>query len=94
MVQPANLRDRNDLTFGRWLNATWDRRVAIQRKMTSGIVIVVEVLGQDAVQMPFVEHDDMIQTIAAYAADHSFAIRIGVSRRLHRIVTVRSELFG
>ncbi len=69
MVQPANLRGRNDLAFGRRLNATWDRRVAIQRKMTSGIVIVVEVLGQDAVQMPFVEHDDMIQTIAAYAAD-------------------------
>ena len=76
MVQPANLRDRNDLTFGRRLNATWDRRVAIRRKMTSGIVIVVEVLGQDAVQMPFGEHDDVIRTIAAYAADHSFAIRI------------------
>ena len=23
MVQPANLRDRDDLTFGRRLNATW-----------------------------------------------------------------------
>jgi hypothetical protein len=94
MVQPANLRDRNDLTFGRRLKATWNRRVAIQRKMTSGMVIVVEVLGQDAVQMPFVEHEDMIQTIAAYTADNSFTIRVGVSRRLHRIVTVRSERFG
>ncbi len=42
----------------------------------TGMLIVLEVLGQDAVQMPFVEHDDVIQTIAAYAADHSFAIRI------------------
>jgi hypothetical protein len=39
-------------------------------------MIVVEVLGQDSAQIPFVEHDDMVQTIAAYAADNSFTIRI------------------
>lgn len=30
MVQATDLRDRNDLTFGRRFDVTWDRRVAIQ----------------------------------------------------------------
>jgi len=66
MVEPANLRDCNNLTFGRRLDVTWDRRVAIQRKMASDIVIVVELLGQEMVQMPFVQHDHVLQTFPAY----------------------------
>ena len=94
MMQSADLRECNDLTLGRRLNATWDRRVAIQRKMASGIVIVAEVFGQDAMSMSFVEDDQVIETFAAYAADDSFAIWILPIRQLHLIVTVRYELFG
>ena len=41
--------------------------------MRPGVVIIVEVLSQDAMQMGLVQHNHMIQTIAAYAADDSFA---------------------
>ena len=75
-MQAADLPNGDYLVLQRQFHLAWRWRVAVQRKMTSGIVIVVEVRGQDVVQMPFVEHDDMIQTIAAYAADNSFAIRI------------------
>ena len=44
--------------------------------MWSGIVIVVEVVRKDAVQMSFVEHDQVIQAVSAYAADDAFAIRV------------------
>ena len=76
MVQTANLRNGNDLTFGRRLNATWVRRVAIQGQVAAGVVIVVEVLAENAMQVLFVEHDDMIQTVVTYTADGALAIRI------------------
>ena len=44
--------------------------------MRSGIVIVIEVIRQDAVQVSSVEHDQAIQAISAYAADYTLAIRI------------------
>ena len=44
--------------------------------MWSGIVIVVEVIRKDAIPMSFVEHDQAIQAISAYAADYTLAIRI------------------
>ena len=39
-------------------------------------MVVLEILGQDAMQMGLVEHNHMIQTIAAYRTDNSFAVRI------------------
>ena len=44
--------------------------------MAPGIVIVVEVLGQDAMQMSFAQYNHMIQTFSTYRADHPFVIRI------------------
>ena len=63
MVQPTNLRDGNDFAFGRRLNATWDRRVAIKGQVASGIVIVFEILGQNAMQVGFIEHEHMIEPV-------------------------------
>ena len=95
MMQSADLRDGNDdIAFGRWLNATWDRRVAIKGQVASGIVIVIEIFRKNAAQMSFVEHDDMIETFSAYRTDYPFAVRILPRRQLHPIVTVRVELFG
>jgi len=48
----------------------------IQGQVRPGIVVVLEIPSQDATQMGLVEHDDMIQTSAAYRTDDSFAIRI------------------
>ena len=94
MVQAADLRNRNDFAK-RWrLDITRRWRVSIQRKMTPGIMVVVKVLGQDSLQMPFAQHDHMVQTFSTYRTDYPFAIRILPIRQLHLIVTVRHELFG
>ena len=76
MMQAANLRNRHDLAMRRRLHLTWCRRVAIQRQMWPGIVIVVKVVRNDAVKMPFVQHDHVVQTLSADAADDPFAIGI------------------
>ena len=44
--------------------------------MWPGIVIVVDVVRKDVVQVPFVQHDHVVQALAAYAADDAFAIGI------------------
>ena len=49
MMQAANLRNRDDLAKRRALHVTRRRRVAIQRQMCPGIVIVGEVVRKDAV---------------------------------------------
>ncbi len=76
MVQAADLRDGNNFALRRRFDAAWCRRIAIQREMRAGRVVVVEILGQDAMQMGLVEHDEMIQTIAAYGTDDRFTRRI------------------
>ena len=45
-MQSADLPNGDDLALRRRLHLTWRWRVAIQRKMAPGIVVVVEVLGR------------------------------------------------
>ena len=40
------------------------------------MMVVIEVVREYAVQMPFVEHDQTIQTFSAYSPDDAFAVRI------------------
>ena len=44
--------------------------------MWPGIVVVVEVILENAVQMPFVEHDHVVEALPAYRTDDSFTIWI------------------
>jgi hypothetical protein len=81
MMQAADLRDGNNFPLVRRLDAPWHRRIAIQRQMCPGMVIILKILGQDSVQMPFVQHDRMVQTLPAYGADHAFAVRILPGKR-------------
>ncbi len=76
MMQAAGLRNRDDLAQRRRLHFTWFRRVAIQGQVAAGVVIVVEVIREDAVQVFFIQHDEMVETLAAYGADNPFAVRI------------------
>ena len=69
MMQSANLRDRDDPASRRRLHHTRRGRVAIQRQMATGVVIVVKVFGEDTVQVPLVEHDDMIQAVTTNTAN-------------------------
>jgi len=42
--------------------------------MRAGPVIVREVRGQDASQVPLAENDDMVQALASYGANEAQAI--------------------
>ena len=44
--------------------------------MRPGIVIVLKILGQNAMQMFFVEHDHMVETFATNGTDDSLAVGI------------------
>ena len=52
------------------------RRVLIQREVCSGAVIVDEVLAQQAPEMGFVQHHEMVEALAAERADDPFPVRI------------------
>ena len=66
VMQSADLPNGDDLALRRRFHLTWGRRVAIQRKVRSRIVVVVEILGQDSMQMSLVQHDHVVQAFAAY----------------------------
>ncbi len=64
MMQAADHRDRDHLSFGWMLDSTWHRCITPQRKMSAGFVIVREVARQDPAQVDFVEDDHMVQALA------------------------------
>ena len=51
--------------------------------MTPGVVVVVEVLGQDSMQMSFAQQDHVIEALSTDRANHPLAIWVlpGRSRR-------------
>ena len=65
VMQAANLWDSHDLTPTPRLHFSRDRRVAIEREMRPGSVVVFEVAGQDPNQVSLAEHDHVIQALAA-----------------------------
>ena len=76
MMQTADLRNRDHLSFRWMLDSTWLRCITFQRKMSAGFVIVREVDRKDSSQVGFVEHDDMVETVAADTAVQAFNVRI------------------
>src|SRR5881409_41055 len=59
------------------------RRILVEREMRASPVIVGEVAGQDAAEVPFAENQNVIQTLASDRADESLGERIlpGAKRR-------------
>lgn len=76
MMQSANFRERDHVSFGRRLNASCRRGVLLQGEIFSRPMIVSEVRGQEASQMPLAEDDDMVQTLAPNGSDQSLRIRV------------------
>ncbi len=60
MMQPANLRNSDDLATVWRLDFARDRRVAAKRKVRPRLVIIGQVIGENPPQMALVEHDDLI----------------------------------
>jgi len=69
MMQTTDFGDLHDLTQLRRLDGPHIWRILLEREVSSRPVIVREVAGQDAAQVPVVEHEDMTQTLAPDRAD-------------------------
>ena len=76
MMQPADLRECDDLALRRRFDLSWSRRVSLQCLMWSRVVIIVEVMSQGSAQVIFTDDDHMIETLSAYRADYAFGVWI------------------
>jgi len=76
MMQPADLRNRDHLSFQWMLDSTWHWCITFQRKMSACFVIVREVARKNSSQVGFVEYDDMRESLSADTAVQTFNIRI------------------
>src|SRR5215475_6555963 len=76
MVQPADFGQLHDRTQRWWLYEPRVRRVHIERSMDAPRMIVVHVGSKHTVEMPLVEHDDMIETLAPDTPNEPLAVRI------------------
>ena len=63
-MQAADLGNSHDGTERRRLNAPQDRFIPLQREMGTRDVVVVDVVLQDAPQVPFAEDDQVVQALA------------------------------
>ena len=76
MVKPADLRNRDHLAAVRRLDGASIRAVFVERQMGARVVIVIDVRDQDPAQMPFVNNDHMVKTLAANRAEGPRDVRI------------------
>src|SRR6516165_1216004 len=92
MMQPADLRDCDDLALLRRFDLSWKWRVPLQGLMRARIVIIVQVIPQDSPQLVFTDDDQMIETLSANRADYAFGVWIleGRSRRGWRLFNLHT----
>ena len=64
MVQPSDFGNRHDRAHPRPLDGSHVGRILVERQMSSCAVVVREVTGQDAAQVPVAKDEDMIETLA------------------------------
>jgi hypothetical protein len=85
MVKPADLRNRDHLAAIWRLDGASIRAVFVERQMGARVVIVIGVRDQDPTQVPLVDHNYMVKTLAANRADDALDIRVlpRRSRRRH-----------
>ncbi len=69
LVKPADLRNRDHLAAVWRLDGASIRAVFVEREMGPRAVIVIDVRDQDAAQMALVNHEYVIQALAANRAD-------------------------
>ena len=99
MVKPADLRNRDYLAAVWRLDGASFRAVFVERQMGPRAVIIIDVREQDAAQMTFVDHNYMVQTLAANRSDgecRKFRVRepYNEARRAGRKVWQRTRETG
>ena len=72
-MEPADLRKRHDLAIADRLHRPSVGRILVERQVTSGAMIIVQVGCQDPPKMAFVKDDDMVETFAPASASGAAA---------------------
>ena len=62
MMQSADLGNRDHATFLWGLHTSWRGRVFLQREMRARSVVISDITGQNAPEMPLAEYDHVVQT--------------------------------
>ena len=75
MVQAAYLGERDDLALLRTLHWSWFRGIFVQAQVGPTPVVILEVGFEQAVQVSLIEHDNVVQTLAADRAHQPFDVR-------------------
>ena len=83
MVESAKVRAFDHAAAIDGLNFARLRAVHLQTLVSAPPMVIAKVGGQGLPEMPLIEHDHMIQALAADRADKPFRIRIGPSLRMH-----------
>ena len=61
--------------------------------MRAAPMVVGDIRAKDATEMPLVEDDDVVETLAADRADDALDVGVGVSSRLHRLASGEAQTF-
>src|SRR5437867_2282468 len=83
VMEPTHAGHLHHPALARRLHTPWLGCVLGQRQVGPGPVVVVDVLRQDPQQMPFAEHDDMVQAFPSNRSNHALGIGVlpGRARR-------------
>ena len=93
MMKATHLANRDNVSSGDRFDRSHVGRVFAQPEMGPAPMVIVDIRRQDTTQVRCVDHDHMVQTLAAEGADQSLHIRVGVSGRLRRQRAVRHKPF-
>jgi hypothetical protein len=71
------LGEDNNIAGGGRLDATRARTILVERKMRSGVMMILKIARQDAAQVTLVEDDDVIETLTADRTDETLGVGPG-----------------
>ncbi len=75
-MESADLRQRNDMAVFGWLDGARLGRVFLERQVRTRAVVVAEVAAQTTTQVSLVQHDHVVEELAADRTDHALGERV------------------
>ena len=75
-MEPAHAWHLYHPALSRRLHTPWLWRVLGQRQVCPSSVVIVDVLRQDPLQMPFADHDDMVKALPSDRSNQALGIGV------------------
>ena len=94
MMEPADFGPRHDPTGAVWVDDAGLGRVLAERQVRSRALVVRDVGVKDPSEMPLVEDDHVVQTLAADGPDDAFDVGILPGRAWCGADGCQAERFG